>query len=212
MTEHLTGDELAELGLDKPALCTYQEIATCGQPLKNHVGADHTFGTEPNETMILTTERDETRHEELKARLESVRLGRPLIERLRDTGPFRASDGITSVALPDYMDAWEAADELARLASVEAERDALKAYKPCEPCLAGNHDDCTGDCSSMCCALAAAEESAERAERVLKLIGENSFETHGFWSAGPAIFETKFAPGDFDYLRSLIAPAPEGAE
>ena len=47
------------------------------------------------------------------------------------------------------------------------ERDSLvaslEATKPCEPCQRDDHDNCTGDCSSMCCALAAAERERDSA-------------------------------------------------
>ena len=47
------------------------------------------------------------------------------------------------------------------------ERDSLvaslEATKPCEPCQRDEHDNCTGDCSSMCCALAAAERERDSA-------------------------------------------------
>ena len=39
------------------------------------------------------------------------------------------------------------------------------SYKPCEPCLREDHDNCTGDCLSMCCALAAAEAELEELRR-----------------------------------------------
>ena len=52
-----------------------------------------------------------------------------------------------------------------------AERDALvervkelEVYKPCEPCLKEDHDNCTGNCPSMCCALKIAESRVEELE------------------------------------------------
>lgn len=41
---------------------------------------------------------------------------------------------------------------------LNAENDA---HKPCNPCLRDDHDNCTGDCPSMCCALAMAESECE---------------------------------------------------
>jgi hypothetical protein len=51
-----------------------------------------------------------------------------------------------------------------RRAEIESLRGApvvpqTNPYKPCEPCLADDHDNCTGDCPSMCCALAAYEKA-----------------------------------------------------
>ena len=51
------------------------------------------------------------------------------------------------------------------LDELQAERDSLvaslEATKPCEPCQRDDHDNCTGYCSSMCCALAAAERERD---------------------------------------------------
>ena len=41
--------------------------------------------------------------------------------------------------------------------------EELEATKACEPCQRDDHDNCTGDCSSMCCALAAAERERDSA-------------------------------------------------
>ncbi len=46
---------------------------------------------------------------------EALRLEIPLVDRLRDCGPFRASDGYLSVATGYWKDAHEGADEIERL-------------------------------------------------------------------------------------------------
>jgi uncharacterized protein YciI len=46
---------------------------------------------------------------------EKERLARPLVERLRDCGPFRAGDGHMSIAVGNYRDAHEAADRIEKL-------------------------------------------------------------------------------------------------
>ena len=46
---------------------------------------------------------------------EKERLARPLVERLRDCGPFRASDGYMSLALGSWKDAHDAADRIEEL-------------------------------------------------------------------------------------------------
>ena len=47
-----------------------------------------------------------------------------------------------------------------------AENRELRSYKPCAPCLATDHENCTGDCPSMCCALAAEETENRRLREV----------------------------------------------
>ena len=49
------------------------------------------------------------------AEREQERLARPLVERLRDSGPFVAGDGHMSYATGDYRDAHEAADRIEEL-------------------------------------------------------------------------------------------------
>ena len=49
------------------------------------------------------------------ADIEAKRLARPLVERLRDCGPFMASDGHMSLAVGNYKDAHEAADRIEEL-------------------------------------------------------------------------------------------------
>jgi len=46
---------------------------------------------------------------------EEERLARPLVERLRDCGPFEADDGYMSLAVGNYKDAHEAADRIEKL-------------------------------------------------------------------------------------------------
>jgi uncharacterized protein YciI len=46
---------------------------------------------------------------------EKERLARPLVERLRDCGPFLASDGYMALAVGSYKDAHEAADRIEEL-------------------------------------------------------------------------------------------------
>ncbi len=58
------------------------------------------------------------KREQEEAEREAQRIARPLVERLRDCGPFRASDGIMSVKTGDYMDAHEAADVIENLEEV----------------------------------------------------------------------------------------------
>lgn len=50
------------------------------------------------------------------------------------------------------------------LVTALAEIERLKSYEPCDPCKRDDHDNCTGDCSSNCCALALAEAEIERLE------------------------------------------------
>ena len=52
------------------------------------------------------------KREQEEAEREAQRLARPLVERLRDSGTFRASDGLMSIKTGDYRDAHEAADIL----------------------------------------------------------------------------------------------------
>ena len=74
-----------------------------------------------------------------------------------------------------------------KLAKVEAERDSLaaslEATKPCEPCQRDDHDNCTGDCSSMCCALAAAERERDSALADLAALREDNAFLTGQWHA-----------------------------
>lgn len=60
----------------------------------------------------MNYEEREAERERQEAKREAERLARPLVERLRDCGPFRASDGIMSIKTGDYRDAHEAADIL----------------------------------------------------------------------------------------------------
>ncbi len=69
---------------------------------------------------IREQERDRQRAED-----EAKRLQIPLIERLRDCGPFLASDGMMSYAVPDYRDAHEAADLIEKLTSAIDSAQAL---------------------------------------------------------------------------------------
>jgi hypothetical protein len=55
----------------------------------------------------------------------------------------------------------------ASLASAQERAEKAEAYKPCEPCLEGRHDDCTGDCSSNCCAFAVAQARVDFLEALL---------------------------------------------
>lgn len=54
-------------------------------------------------------------YEKWLAQKEEERLARPLVERLRDCGPFVASDGYMSLAVGDYKDSHEAADRIEEL-------------------------------------------------------------------------------------------------
>jgi len=65
----------------------------------------------------------------------------------------------------------------AQLATLTAQRgealaraEKAEAYKPCEPCLEGRHDDCTGDCPSMCCALESVELERDSLERIVRVL------------------------------------------
>lgn len=68
-------------------------------------------------SQINITERERRREEsELQREKErEMRLQIPLVERLRDCGPFRASDGYMSVMTGSWEDSHEAADEIDRL-------------------------------------------------------------------------------------------------
>ena len=56
--------------------------------------------------------------EKWRAEEEQERLAKPLVERLRNSGPFEASDGFMSYATGDYRDAHEAADRIEQLESM----------------------------------------------------------------------------------------------
>ena len=49
-------------------------------------------------------------------------------------------------------------------------------WVPCEPCQQGHHDDCTGDCTSNCCALAYSEERVDELEKAARDVVEASDE------------------------------------
>lgn len=66
---------------------------------------------------MSTFEEHQSKYDKLVEEAEKERLSRPLVDRLRDCGPFRASDGIMSVKLGDYKDSHDAADEIERLVS-----------------------------------------------------------------------------------------------
>lgn len=57
-------------------------------------------------------------------------------------------------------------------AAHSAELARLRSYEPCDPCKRDDHDNCTGDCPSMCCALAAYERADDPAVWDLNLINE----------------------------------------
>lgn len=67
---------------------------------------------------VQIREVSQDKYERLRAEEIAKRLQIPLIERLRDCGPFRASDGIMSVSVPDYRDTHEAADLIENLEEV----------------------------------------------------------------------------------------------
>ena len=48
-----------------------------------------------------------------------------------------------------------------------AEIERLKSYEPCDPCKRDDHDNCTGDCSSQCCAEFEATAIIERQAKVI---------------------------------------------
>lgn len=57
---------------------------------------------------------------------EQKRLARPLVERLRDCGPFTASDGYMGLAVGNWKDSRDAAD---RIEELERQLNELRA--PC---------------------------------------------------------------------------------
>jgi len=58
-----------------------------------------------------------------------------------------------------------------RVAELAGENERLNRTKRCNPCLHGHHDECTGGCESICCALAEAEAEVERLRAVLGSCG-----------------------------------------
>ena len=79
----------------------------------------------------------------------SYRVVRPMVRQMSEEMVKSPTEKLDDIAA-----------SIARLG--EALADA-RAYKPCEPCLRDDHDNCTGDCSSMCCALADAERERDSA-------------------------------------------------
>ena len=77
------------------------------------------------------------------------RVVRPMVRRMSEEMVKSPTEKLDDIAA-----------SIARLGEVLAD---ARAYKPCEPCLRDDHDNCTGDCSSMCCALAAAERERDSA-------------------------------------------------
>ena len=67
---------------------------------------------------IQVREDSQDKYERFRAEERAKRLQIPLVERLRESGPFRASDGIMSISVPDYEDAHEAADVIENLEEV----------------------------------------------------------------------------------------------
>ena len=67
----------------------------------------------------------------------------------------------------DRQDIWLAAKVLEKADAVDPLRQH-DAAAMCKPCAAGNHQNCTGDCSSTCCALAELEERIEQLESIIR--------------------------------------------
>ena len=60
-------------------------------------------------------------------------------------------------------------------AEFDAELQRLRdRWVPCEPCQQGRHDDCTGDCTSNCCALAYSEERVDELEKAARDVVKES--------------------------------------
>ncbi len=66
----------------------------------------------------------------------------------------------------DVLDGRDVAREIVDALETKVER--LCSYEPCEPCKRGDHNDCTGNCMSMCCALDASEKENERLLSVMQ--------------------------------------------
>lgn len=71
-------------------------------------------------------------------------------------------DGDIELAEVDRPD-WKAGK-----AAYRAEGVRLRSYEPCDPCKHDDHEYCTGDCTSMCCALDDAEKENERLLSVMQ--------------------------------------------
>lgn len=54
------------------------------------------------------------------------------------------------------------------LNEAKAEVRHLRLYEPCDPCKHDDHEYCTGDCTSMCCALDDAEKENEHLLSVMQ--------------------------------------------
>jgi hypothetical protein len=61
---------------------------------------------------------------------------------------------------------------IGQLREAQAESQRLSTYEPCEPCKADDHDRCTGNCPSLCCALAEAQERVAALEGVNARLSE----------------------------------------
>jgi hypothetical protein len=76
-----------------------------------------------NEELDAKWAAKEAKWEERQRQLEEQEIERkktPLVERLRDSGPYKAGDGFISVAVGNYRDAHEAADRIEELTKILA--------------------------------------------------------------------------------------------
>lgn len=72
---------------------------------------------------------------------------------------------------------------LANRGLLERAERAEANVRMCHPCSQGHHDDCTGDCLSLCCALEAEQERAEKAERERDVARQGLWEIAGIAGA-----------------------------
>jgi uncharacterized protein YciI len=68
-----------------------------------------------NEERQAKRDKQREDHEKWLQEKEKERLAKPLVERLRDCGPFLAGDGYMSLAVGDWKDAHDAADTIEQL-------------------------------------------------------------------------------------------------
>jgi hypothetical protein len=111
------------------------------------------------------------------------------------------------------------------LNEAKAEVERLRSYEPCDPCKRGDHDDCTGNCMSMCCVLDASEKENERLLSVMQwMVSRKKLERQHVkdrcWGLSSDslvlnVFDPSFAlhepldPSDLMACARTVAMAPE---
>jgi hypothetical protein len=125
--------------------------------------------------------------------------------------------------LLDVIDGYDVARDI--VDALEAKVERLRSYEPCDPCKRGDHDDCTGNCMSMCCALNASERENERLLSAMQwMVSRKKLERQHVkdrcWGLSSDslvlnVFDTSFAlhepsnPSDLMACVRTVAMAPE---